>query len=50
MKGPTPIMFVMFSAVAGRRPKRRSRGVSVAGVAGALMDELPMEGYAWRKK
>ena len=25
MNGPTPIMFVMFSAVACNRPKRRSR-------------------------
>ena len=27
MNGPAPIMFVMFSAVAGSRPKRRGRGV-----------------------
>jgi hypothetical protein len=43
MNGPTPIMLVMFSAVAGRRLKRRGRpgcssGVSVsrAGVVGAV--------------
>ena len=30
MNGPIPIMFDMFSAVACRRPKRRSRAGAVA--------------------
>jgi hypothetical protein len=47
MNGPTPIMFVMFSAVAGRRLKRRiswgvSGGVVVSpgGIVGALMSRF----------
>src|SRR5690348_17156225 len=49
MNGPTPIMFAMLSAVAGRRPKRRlrcgpgggapsvSRSGEASGVAGGLV-------------
>jgi hypothetical protein len=36
MNGPTPIMFVMFNAVAGRRPKRRVKCGESGGTTPAL--------------
>ena len=36
MNGPTPIMLVMFSAVAGSSPKRRGSGGRSGGTSGSL--------------
>src|SRR5512138_3000079 len=37
MNGPAPIMFVMLSAVAGNRPKRRGRGGGDDAGSGAVI-------------
>ena len=42
MNGPTPIMLIMFSAVACSRPKRRCRGAAdgAVGVVGVVMVDV----------